>query len=79
MIGYQKGAEVAGASAVFWILANGIPSAIGAVLALAHPFTVVAAFVAAPFTSLTPVIGAGTVTAFVKRTFNLQKFWSFRR
>lgn len=35
-------------------------------LALAHPLTVVAAFLAAPFTSLTPVIGAGYVTAFVQ-------------
>lgn len=66
VIGYQKGADVAGANAWFWVLANGVPSAIGAVLALAHPLTILAAFVAAPFTSLTPVIGAGTVTAFVQ-------------
>ncbi|MEE8291046.1 MAG: TraB family protein, partial [Candidatus Tectomicrobia bacterium] len=45
---------------------NGIPSALGALGALAHPLTVVAAFVAAPLTSLTPVIGAGYVTAFVQ-------------
>ncbi len=66
VIGYQKGALVAQENAIFWIFANGVPSAIGAVLALAHPLTVLAAFVAAPFTSLTPVIGAGTVTAFVQ-------------
>ncbi len=78
VIGYQKGAEVAGANAMFWVLANGIPSAIGAVLALAHPFTVVAAFVAAPFTSLTPVIGAGTVTAFVQAYFQPPKVLEFQ-
>ena len=50
-------------------LANGIPAALGAVLALAHPATVVAAFCAAPVTSLTPVIGAGYVTAFVQSYF----------
>lgn len=33
---------------------------------MAHPFTIVAAFGAAPFTSLTPVIGVGYVTAFVQ-------------
>ncbi len=66
LIGYQKGADVARANAWFWVLANGVPSAIGAVLALAHPLTILTAFVAAPFTSLTPVIGAGTVTAFVQ-------------
>jgi pheromone shutdown-related protein TraB len=65
-IGYLKGANVAGANLVFWILANGIPAAIGAVLALAHPFTTIGAFTAAPITSLTPVIGAGYVTAFIQ-------------
>jgi pheromone shutdown protein TraB len=35
-------------------------------LALAHPLTIVTAFLAAPITSLTPVIGAGYVTAFVQ-------------
>ncbi|CAG36406.1 TraB/GumN family protein [Desulfotalea psychrophila] len=65
-IGVQKGSDVAGANLLFWILANGIPSAIGSVLALGHPLTTLAAFLAAPITSLTPVIGAGYVTAFVQ-------------
>lgn len=65
-IGWQQGAAVAGHSVLFWILANGIPSALGALAALAHPLTIVAAFFAAPVTSLTPVIGAGYVTAFVQ-------------
>ncbi len=65
-IGWSKGPEAAGDNALFWILANGIPCAFGAVLALAHPLTIVAAFVAAPITSLTPVIGAAYVTAFVQ-------------
>ena len=55
-----------GENAGFWFLANAIPSAIGGLAALAHPATVAAAFLSAPFTSLTPVIGAGTVTAFVQ-------------
>ena len=66
LIGIQKGAMAAGENALFWILANGIPSAIGAALALAHPFTILTAFGSAPFTSLTPVIGVGYVTAFVQ-------------
>lgn len=65
-IGIQKGASVAGANLIYWILANGIPSAIGAVLAMAHPVTTLSAFAAAPITSLTPVIGAGYVTAFIQ-------------
>ncbi len=65
-IGFKQGADQAGASAMYWFLANGIPSAIGALIALAHPATIIAAFASAPFTSLTPVIGAGYVCAFVQ-------------
>jgi pheromone shutdown-related protein TraB len=66
LIGMQKGAGEAGANLGYWILANGIPSAMGAMLAWAHPATIISAFAAAPITSLTPVIGAGYVTAFVQ-------------
>jgi len=65
-IGWQKGADAAGENALFWILANGIPSGIGGILAMAHPLTILTAFGSAPFTSLTPVIGVGYVTAFVQ-------------
>lgn len=65
-IGVQKGADVAGANLLFWIVANGVPSAVGALLAFAHPVTTISAFLVAPVTSLTPVIGAGYVTAFIQ-------------
>lgn len=65
-IAITKGTAVAGSNLLFWILANGIPAAAGALLALAHPFTTLGAFTAAPLTSLTPVIGAGYVTAFIQ-------------
>jgi pheromone shutdown-related protein TraB len=65
-IGFRQGSGAMGANALYWILANGIPSALGALLAWAHPATVLSAFAAAPVTSLTPVIGAGYVCAFVQ-------------
>ena len=68
-IGYSKGLSEAGDNAIFWILANGIPSAIGALIALAHPLTILTAFLAAPVTSLSPLIGAGYVAAFVQAYF----------
>ncbi len=46
-----------------WVVINGGLSALGALLAAAHPLTVITAFVAAPITSLNPTIGAGMVTA----------------
>lgn len=66
LIAFSKGFATAGDNIIYWILANGIPAAIGAALALGHPFTTVGAFAAAPITSLTPVIGAGYVTAFIQ-------------
>jgi len=43
------------------VLANGLAAAAGTILALAHPLTVITAFVAAPLTSLNPTIAAGWV------------------
>ncbi len=53
-------------AAVAWVLANGLLSALGALIAFGHPLTIISAFVAAPITSLNPTIGAGFVTAFVQ-------------
>ena len=66
LIGIKQGSAEAGANALYWVLANGIPSSIGALFAFAHPATILSAFAAAPITSLTPVIGAGYVCAFVQ-------------
>lgn len=61
-----RGAASASEGALFWVAVNSIPAALGAAAALAHPLTVLAALVSAPFTSLTPVLGAGYVTGFVQ-------------
>ncbi len=53
-------------AALAWVLANGVLSALGAALALGHPVTIVASFVAAPITSLNPTIGAGMVSGAVQ-------------
>lgn len=46
-----------------WVVINGGLAAFGALIAAAHPLTVLVAFLAAPLTSLNPMIGAGMVTA----------------
>lgn len=69
-IGISQGASAAGDNLLYWFLVNGIPSAIGAVLAWAHPLTIAASFFGAPLTSLTPVIGAGYVAAFVQAYYS---------
>jgi pheromone shutdown-related protein TraB len=42
-----------------WVLFNGTLSALGALFCLAHPLTILVSFIAAPITSLIPVIGVG--------------------
>jgi len=65
-IGITKGAAVAGQNLLFWIVANGIPTTIGAAISLAHPLVIIGAFFVAPVTSLIPIIGAGYVCAFMQ-------------
>ncbi|MDH3519393.1 MAG: TraB/GumN family protein [Myxococcales bacterium] len=65
-IAVVKGLAVASQNLLYWIVANGIPTTLGAALALAHPIVVVSAFAVAPVTSLIPVIGAGYVLAFLQ-------------
>jgi pheromone shutdown-related protein TraB len=65
--GFMAGnTEQLASAAVAWILANGLLSALGTLLALGHPLTILAAFIAAPITSLNPTIGAGFVTGIVQ-------------
>ena len=68
-IGYSQGIREAGENILFWILVSGLPSALGAALAFAHPVTIIASFLSAPITSLSPLIGVGYVAAFVQAYF----------
>jgi len=52
-----------------WILANGIPSALGAIIAAAHPLTILISFAAAPITSMNPTIGVGFVSGLLESSF----------
>jgi pheromone shutdown-related protein TraB len=77
-IGMTQGRAAAGENAAFWFFANAIPSGIGGLIAFAHPATTLAAFFAAPFTSLTPLIGAGYVAAFVQAYVRPPKVTEFQ-
>jgi pheromone shutdown-related protein TraB len=65
--GFTSGGVKAGTDMItWWILANGILAGIGATIALGHPLTVVSSIVAAPLTSLNPMIAAGWVSGLVE-------------
>ncbi|UCG72575.1 MAG: TraB/GumN family protein [Chromatiales bacterium] len=61
-----SGRETGEQMIIAWVLANGIAAAAGTAIALAHPVTIVTAFVAAPLTSLNPTIAAGWVCGLVE-------------
>ena len=65
-IGFSRSPELGWQLVLDWVVINGSLSALGALIAAAHPLTVITAFLAAPITSLNPTIGAGMVTAAVE-------------
>jgi pheromone shutdown-related protein TraB len=64
--GFARSPELGLRLVVEWILINGGLSALGCLIAGAHPLTTLAGFFAAPLTSLNPTVGAGMVTALVE-------------
>jgi pheromone shutdown-related protein TraB len=67
VLGFFRGGASAGTDMiVWWVLANGILAGIGALIALAHPLTILSSVLAAPLTSLNPMIAAGWVSGLVE-------------
>ncbi|MCK5163589.1 MAG: TraB/GumN family protein [Desulfobacula sp.] len=65
--GFMMEGKNAGTDMIWiWIAANGIFAGLGAILALAHPLTIVSSIIAAPLTSLNPMIAAGWVSGLVE-------------
>jgi len=78
-VGYQQSPELGWKLVVTWVLINGGLSAFGAALALAHPISILTAFLAAPLTSLNPTIGAGMVVGLVESYVRKPKVTDFER
>ena len=65
-LGFARSPELGWALVLTWVVINGSLSALGALLARAHPLTVLTAVFAAPLTSLNPTIAAGMATGAVE-------------
>jgi pheromone shutdown-related protein TraB len=76
---FFAGASVGVNMLIWWVLANSVLSGIGAIIALAHPLTVLTAIVAAPLTSLNPMIAAGWVAGLVEVLLGKPKVKDFER
>lgn len=65
--GFFFGGAATGTNMItWWVLANGVMAGLGAIVALAHPVTVLSSVMAAPLTSLNPMIAAGWVSGLVE-------------
>ena len=63
----------------YWILITGGFSAIGALLARAHPLSIAAAFISAPITTLHPALAAGWISGLVEARFNPPRVMDFEK
>ena len=67
IFGFFHGGTDAGAHMIkWWIIANGVLAGLGALIAFAHPLTILSSILAAPLTSINPMIAAGWVSGLVE-------------
>ncbi len=76
---FRGGLEGGLQSLLRWFLVNGTLSAIGSLAALAHPLTIIAAFAAAPITSMNPTVGVGFVTGLTEAFLRKPRVEDFER
>ncbi len=76
-VGYSRSPELGFQLVVTWVVINGGFSALGAAIGLAHPLSILTAFLAAPLTSLNPTIGAGMVVGLVESYLRKPKVSDF--
>jgi pheromone shutdown-related protein TraB len=75
--GFSRSADQGSMAIGIWIAVNAIPSAIGALIALAHPLSILAGALAAPITSLNPTVNAGMVSGLCEAWLRKPKVLDF--
>ena len=77
VVGFNQSPELGGQLVITWVLLNGGLCALGTAIAFGHPVSIIAAFFAAPLTSLNPTIGAGMVVGLVESYMRKPKVSDF--
>ena len=77
VVGFRQSPELGGELVLTWVLFNGGFCALGTLIALGHPVSIIAGFFAAPLTSLNPTIGAGMVVGLVESYMRKPKVSDF--
>ena len=65
-LGFYRSPELGWDLVLRWSVITGGLAALGALVARAHPLTIISGFIAAPMTTLNPVVAAGMVTGLVE-------------
>jgi pheromone shutdown-related protein TraB len=65
-LGFYRSPQLGWDLVLLWSLITGGLAALGALVARAHPLTIISGFIAAPLTTLNPVVAAGMVTGLVE-------------
>lgn len=76
---FKGGAQVGTDMIIWWSLITGSLAGLGALLALAHPLTILSSILAAPLTTLHPLIAAGWVSGLVEAFSRKPKVKDFER
>jgi pheromone shutdown-related protein TraB len=76
---FKSGLRMSLEMALKWLLANGGLAALGSLVALAHPLTILVAFVGAPVATLNPFIGIGLFTGVVEAFLRKPRVSDFER
>lgn len=76
---FKSGLRMSLEMALKWLLANGGLAALGSLIALAHPLTILVAFVGAPIATLNPFIGIGLFTGIVEAFLRKPRVSDFER
>jgi len=77
VVGFRQSPELGEQLIWTWVLFNGGFCALGTLIALGHPVSIIAGFFAAPLTSLNPTIGAGMVVGLVESYMRKPKVSDF--
>jgi pheromone shutdown-related protein TraB len=76
---FKSGLRMSLEMALKWLIANGGLAALGSLLALAHPLTILVGFVGAPIATLNPFIGIGLFTGAVEAFLRKPRVSDFER
>ena len=79
VVGFSRNTELGLQMVLEWIMINGGLAALGGLIAMAHPVTIMTAALAAPLTSLNPTIGVGFVAAAVELYLRKPQVGDFAR